>query len=246
MKALVVGGSSGIGLSIVLELASKPEYDTVWVLDKSQFPCKYHQEKIIFRHFDLLSKDFSLLSDYDEADSLFITAGFGKLDYFQNLSETYLHDIFTVNSIAPIRIIKHFYPKILSECNFFTAVMVSIAGRLCSPMFSEYSATKAALRMFIEAVNVELEAQGSKNRILEVSPGSLQGTSFSGGVSNPEMTKSIAGEIVSKAENKETLFIPQYDEVYASVIERYHNNPHQFGVDSYYYKMKRIAESEAK
>lgn len=246
MKALVVGGSSGIGLSIVLELASKHEYDTVWVLDKKQFPGQYRQEKIEFQQFDLLSDDYSLLSNFDEADALFITAGFGKLEYFQNLSEAYLHDIFMVNAIAPIRIIRHFYPKLLSKYNFSTAVMVSIAGRLCSPMFSEYSATKAALRMFIEAINVELEAQGSNNRILEVSPGSLEGTSFSGGISNPKMTRNIAGDIISKAENKETLFIPQYDEVYASVIERYNYNPHQFGIDSYQYKMRRICGNDNK
>lgn len=246
MKALVIGGSSGVGLSIALVLASKPEYDTVWVLDKNTFPKKHYQEKVIYRHFDLLSDDFSMLSDYDETDSLYITAGFGKLEYFQNLSEAYLHDIFMVNSIAPIRIIRHFYAKMLSDSNFTTAVMVSIAGRLCSPMFSEYSATKAALRMFIEAVNVELEVQGSKNRILEVSPGSLKGTGFSGGISNPEMTRSIAEEIVIKSKDKETLFIPQYEEVYASVIERYQNNPHRFGVDSYQYKMKRLAENDFK
>lgn len=246
MKALVVGGSAGIGLSITLDLASRRECDIIWVLDKNQFPTEYHQEKIIFRQFDLLSDDFSILSEFDDVDSLFITAGFGKLDYFQNLSEAYLHDIFMVNSIAPIRIIRHFYPRILSDSDFSTAVMVSIAGRLCSPLFSEYSATKAALRMFIEAVNIELEAQGSRNRILEVSPGSLKGTSFSGGVSNPEITKTIAREIVLRTENKETLFIPQYDEVYASVIKRYHNDPHQFGVDSYHYKMKKIAGGNSK
>ena len=246
MKALVVGGSSGVGLSITLELASRPEFDTVWVLDKNLFPEQYQHEKINHCLFDLISGDYSLLSEYDDADALFITAGFGKLEYFQNLSDKYLDDIFAVNSIAPIRIIRHFYPKMLSNLDFYAAVMVSIAGRLCSPLFSEYSATKAALRMFIEAINVELEVQGSKNRVLEVSPGSLKGTSFSGGVSDPKMTKDIAAAIISMAEKRDTLYIPQYDEVYANVLERYRLNPHQFGVDSYQYKMCRIAENETK
>ena len=84
-----------------------------------------------------------------------------------------------------------------SQENFYCAVMVSIAGRLSSPLFSVYSATKAALSKFIEAINVELDVQGSKNRILEVSPGSLKGTGFTGGISQPEMTSELASNLTS-------------------------------------------------
>ena len=114
--------------------------------------------------------------------------------------------------------------------------MVSIAARLASPMFSVYSATKAALSKFIEAVNVELDVQGSMNRILEVSPGSLKGTGFTGGASHPEQTAALAEEIVQKALNHEELYIPQYEEVFKNVIKRYETNAHQYGVESYWYK----------
>ena len=41
MKALVVGGSSGIGLSIVLNLCERADVEKVYVLDKAVFPEEY-------------------------------------------------------------------------------------------------------------------------------------------------------------------------------------------------------------
>ena len=46
MKALVVGGSSGIGLSIVLQLVSRKHIEQVYVLDKQTFPNQYSSDKI--------------------------------------------------------------------------------------------------------------------------------------------------------------------------------------------------------
>ena len=71
-----------------------------------------------------------------------------------------------------------------------------------------------------------------------MSPGSLKGTSFTGSTSQPELTVSLAKEIIVRSKKKEELFIPQYDEVFKGVIERYHSNSHKYGVESYWYKKK--------
>ena len=238
MKALVVGGSSGIGLSIVLNLLGKGEY--VGVVDKNPFPAEYSCERVTYVPCDLSKGDYSCLDGLEDIDALFITAGFGHLKFFQELSEEYIQGSFSVNAVAPIQIIRHYYDRLLAAEDFTCAVMVSIAGRLSSPLFSVYSATKAALSKFIEAVNVELDVQGSQNRILEVSPGSLKGTGFTGGASQPEMTAALADEIIARAERHERLFIPQYDEVFKGVIARYEADAHKFGVESYWYKQKRL------
>ena len=162
MRALVVGGSSGIGLSIVLNLVGRESFDRVYVLDKAAFPDAYKSEKIVSAICDLSLGDYSCLEGIDDIDTLFITAGFGHLKFFQELSEGYIQNSFAVNAIAPIQIIRHYYDRMLADEDFTCGVMVSIAGRLSSPLFSVYSATKAALSKFIEAVNVELDVQGSK------------------------------------------------------------------------------------
>lgn len=236
MKALVVGGSSGIGLSIVLNLCGCEEVEKVYVIDKAFFPVSYKSEKVTFTHVDLSQTDLKELDSLDDIQALYITAGFGHLKFFQDLTDDYIQNSFLVNAVAPIRIIRHYYEKILSKDDFRCAIMVSIAGRLSSPLFSVYSATKAALSKFIEAVNVELDVQGTKNRILEVSPGSLKGTSFTGGESRPEMISDLAAEIIERSNRHEELFIPQYEDVFKKVIERYQVDAHQYGVESYRYK----------
>ena len=107
---------------------------------------------------------------------------------------------------------------------------------MSSPFFSLYGATKAALKIFIESVNVELEKAGTTNRILNVSPGSIKGTSFNQGKTDLSMTSMLAQEIVMHLENKEDLFIPKYDEVFKEVLERYHADFRKEGLHSYEYK----------
>lgn len=241
MNALVVGGSSGIGLSIVLSLEKRDDVSYVYVIDKNFFPSSYSSAKIKFFQFDLSNfDDFSVFDEIGDIQCLYITAGFGHLMTFEELGIEYIENSFAVNTLAPIKIIKYYYDKLLCVDDFYCAVMVSIAGRLSSPLFSIYSATKAALSKFIEAVNVELEMKGSNNRILEVSPGSLKGTSFSGGVTDPSLNADLAKEIITRSQHRNTLFIPQFDEIFRNVIERYNSDPHKFGVESYQYKMGRM------
>lgn len=242
MNALVVGGSSGIGLSIVLNLIQREDVKNVYVMDKNLLPAEYStSDKVTEVICDLSQPNYlELLPNIPNIQMLYITAGFGHLKLFQDLSFDYIQNIFAVNAVAPLKIIRYYYDKLLGKQPFYCAAMVSIAGRLCSPFFSIYSATKAALSKGIEAINVELDEQGSQNRILEVSPGALKGTSFNGGKTNPSFTTELASEIIKRAEKADELYIPQYEEVYREVIERYQTNPHQFGLDSYSYKLKRI------
>ena len=241
MNALVVGGSSGIGLSIVLELLHKKDVKQVFVLDKNPFPSEYADTRIAFLQYDLTQPDLNdALNAVRDIRYLYITAGFGHIRYFQEYEERYIRDSFAVNSVAPICVIRHFYEQMLQQESFYCGIMVSISGRLNSPMFSIYSATKAALVKFIEAVNVELEVQGSPNKILEVSPGMIEGTGFYGKANDPSRTADLAKEIIVRSERREMLYIPKYDEVFKDVIRRYHEDGHKFGVESYEYKQNRM------
>ena len=87
MNALVVGGSSGIGLSIVLQLAQDDEIEYVYVIDKAEFPSKYNNLKIIWLFCELSLCDYSILNELEDIQSLYITAGFGHLKWFHYLTE---------------------------------------------------------------------------------------------------------------------------------------------------------------
>lgn len=236
-RTLVIGGANGIGLAIAKELAAKEECEKVYVVDKSPIAEEYKEEKIESSIFDLTQSDYSFFDRFDDIDSLMITAGFGKLTLFKDVDEQHIINSFNVNTVSAIRVIKHFYDKLLSKDDFYCGVMVSIAGFMSSPFFAVYGATKAALKIFIESVNVELEKNGTTNRILNVSPGTIKGTSFNQGKTDLSQTKTLACEIIRHLENKDDLYIPQYDEVFKNVLERYHNDFRAEGIHSYEYKV---------
>lgn len=237
-RALVVGGANGIGLSIAMQFAACEDFEKVYVVDRAPLDQKYVTDKVEGFEFDLACNDYSFFDRFDDIDTLMITAGFGKLALFENLDESYIINSMNVNSTAVMRLIHRFYNKIACQNDFYCGVMVSIAGFMSSPFFSVYGASKAALKIFIESVNVELEMAGYSNRILNVSPGSIKGTSFNQGQTDLSMTEALAKDIISHLESKDDLFIPQYDEIFKTVLQRYHDDFREEGRHSYEYKLK--------
>lgn len=237
-RMLVVGGANGIGLSIASEFAKTAECEKVYIVDKAEVAPEFLNKKFEAFQFDLTSEDYSIFDQFHDIDSLMITAGFGKLALFKDVSESYISQSFAVNSIAPIRVIHHYMNKLQSDKDFFCGVMVSIAGFMSSPFFAVYGATKAALKIFIESVNVELEKNGSSNRILNVSPGSLKGTSFTNAKTDLSVTAPMANMIIEHLKAKDDLFIPQYDEVFKHVLARYQDDFRAEGRHSYDYKVQ--------
>ena len=235
MNALIIGGSNGIGLNVALQIAKQSNYVTI--VDKKEPRIKLH-DNITYLQVDLLTTDFKWLDRYNDTDFLFYSAGFGRVVQFDNLEQKEIDNLFQVNTIACFKILRYFMPKMLKQNPFYCGVMVSIAGRIASPLFSVYSATKAALFRGIEAINCELKEKKSPNRILEVSPGSLKGTSFNGGKTDTKQNENLAQEIITSIMNRETLLIPEYEETFRHVIQRYNDNPKQFASESHQYKIE--------
>lgn len=236
-RILIVGGANGIGLSIATELANRAEMEQVYVVDKAPLAAEYGHEKIESFVFDLTSDDYSFFNRFADINALMITAGFGRLALFKDVSEQHIKDSFNVNTIPVLRLVKRFYTKLEMQDDFYCGVMVSIAGFMSSPFFAVYGASKAALKIFIESVNVELERAGTTNRILNVSPGSIKGTSFTAGKTDLSLTHKLANQIIEHLESKDDLFIPNYDEIFKNVLERYHADFREEGRHSYDYKL---------
>lgn len=238
--ALVVGGANGIGLGIATELSKRNDVEKVYIVDKVPLSEEYANEKFETYQFDLTQKDYSIFEKFQHVDTLMITAGFGRLALFKDVDDSMIPLSFNVNTIPVMRIIKMFYHKLDSQHDFYCGVMVSIAGFMSSPFFSIYAATKAALKVFIESVNVELLKAGSKNQILNVSPGSLKGTSFTNGKTYLSVIAPMAQTIIAEMEKKNDLYIPQYEEIFKNVLQRYQDDFRKEGAHSYDYKLERL------
>lgn len=236
-KLLVVGGANGIGLSIVNEMVSRETSEKVYVVDKAPFPEEYKHPKIESFIFDLTTEDYSFFDRFAEINALMITAGFGRLALFKDVPERHIIDSFNVNTIPVLRLIKRFYEKLERDDDFYCGVMDSISGWMSSPFFAVYGATKAALKIFIESVNVELIKGGSHNVILNVSPGTIKGTSFYGKPNDLSQLQGLAKEIIQHLEAKDDVFIPKYDDVFKEVLQRYSEDFRKEGAHSYDYKL---------
>ncbi len=245
-KALVVGGNSGVGLASVLLLLDKG-YEKIYIVGKEftrvqDIPAKYTEQfktKVESHVLNLINEDYDIFDKILDIDTLIITAGFGRVALFEDLHEKEIDNIIKCNELSVIRIIKKYYNRIMSKEPFYTMVMGSIAGHVVSPLFSVYGASKFGLCSFIENINVELDVKGVENRILDVSAGSLKNTRFSGGENCVTQLLDIVGTMLDKTFNRETLFIPQYNEIYKGVIDRYHQDPIKYGKESYEYKIKK-------
>lgn len=237
-RILIVGGANGIGLSIATELAKRAEVEKIYIVDKAPLSEEFSNSKFESFQFDLTNEDYKFFDRFSDINALMITAGFGKLALFKDVPESHIMNSFNVNTVSVLRLVHKFYDKLEAKEDFYCGVMVSIAGFISSPFFAIYGATKAALKIFIESVNVELKKGGSPNCILNVSPGSLKGTSFTAGKTDLSVTAPMANAIIERLEAKNDLFIPQYDEVFKNVLERYHADFRAEGEHSYEYKIK--------
>ena len=237
-KAIVIGGSNGIGLAITKELIEKGY--SVEILDRhGPEEGVLPKDTYNYNYCDLLDLDQELISSF-AADSdinlLMITAGFGRVADFEYFHTVEIKNMMTVNAIATIQILRLFYDRIKGTEPFYSGVMGSISGLLSSPSAAVYAASKAAVCRLIESVNIELEEAGTSNRILNVSPASFKGSRFYGGHNQLELLEGFAGVILEHLFSRDTLLIPQYEETFKTILERYHNDPHEYGLHSYQFK----------
>lgn len=239
--AIVVGGSNGIGLAITKNLANKGFCVKILDICRPDPEAKLPADKITYAYCDLTDFDKELFDDIAAASdvcALVITSGIGRVCSFENLHYAEIRKTMQINAEAVLEVISSFYGRIKSDKSFYTCVMGSIAGLVSSPLFAAYAASKAAVCRFCESLNAELAANGISNRILNVSPGSINGTRFNGGNNNLAILEDLASVITDKMFNSEEIYIPDYEKTFKGVIERYSADPKFFGIQSYEYKTK--------
>ena len=237
-KAVIVGGSNGIGLAISKNLIDRGYYLEICdrggpeegILPSSSFHHNY---------CDLLDFNEELLANLasdPEVELLMVTAGIGRVANFEAHHIAEIEKILTVDTVSTIKIFRVFYDRIRSPKTFYAGVMGSISGWVSTPAAAVYAAAKAGVIRFVESVNIELEVAGTDNRILDVSPASFKGSRFYSGKNDLSITGPLAEEILEHLFRHDTRFIPQYEETFKAVLECYHDDPHEYGLHSYNYK----------
>ncbi len=243
-KALVVGGNSGVGLAMVAELLRRDcahvyivGKDPVRAEDIPQDVQGIFEKRTSFERVDLAQEQFAVFDSIQDVDTLLITAGFGRVAPFEELTSAEVTNLLKCNLLGCVRVIQKYYDKLRGQEDFHCAVMGSIAGHVASPLFSVYGASKMGLHGFIENINGELVGAGCRNRITEIAPGSLKGTNFDGGGNAVEQLTDLVREMLDRMTRRDVLYIPDFDKTYRGVLERYRTDAAAFAQSSYEYKL---------
>jgi short-subunit dehydrogenase len=166
--------------------------------------------------------------EYGFVDILINSAGIGHRGFWNDLSlETDL-ETFSVNYHAPVILIRHLLPKMLTDNKGQIINVNSIAGLYSAPYQGSYAASKCALVAYVESLAFELE--NTKVKMSTIFPGPidtefLNGKNFTSFKKSPDMVsaKYIAKKIFSLIEKpKERLFIGSPAKLLATKIAFFH------------------------
>lgn len=169
-KAVMIGGSKGIGLAVSRVLIDKGLY--VFILDiiepEGDILAKGSYE---YGYCNLLDFDEDVFSGFAsdiEIDMLMITAGFGRLADFEYFHTAEIKNMMTVNASSMIRILRLFYDRIRAKYPFYCGVIGSISGLISSHSVTVYAASKATvstrIRKALELINEQNDTSKSSGR----------------------------------------------------------------------------------
>ena len=100
---------------------------------------------------------------YGRIDILFNNAGFGRLDWFENLDpERDIETQVDVNLLGVMQVTRAVLPHMILQRSGHIINMSSIAGWIAAPLYGVYAATKFAVRGFSDGLRREVTPFGIK------------------------------------------------------------------------------------
>jgi short-subunit dehydrogenase len=105
----------------------------------------------------------SVLDRYGRIDILFNNAGFGGVDWFENLKpERHIESMMGVNLVGTMLVTRAVLPHMLKRKQGHIINMSSVAGLIAAPLITTYSASKYGVRAFTDALRREVSPFGIK------------------------------------------------------------------------------------
>ena len=103
------------------------------------------------------------LDIYGNIDILFNNAGFGAMDWFENLTpQRQIETLVRVNLTGTMLVTYAVLPGMLERRSGHIINMASVAGLIASPLITTYSASKYGVRAFTDALRREVTPFGVK------------------------------------------------------------------------------------
>ncbi len=174
----VTGASQGLGLILVKKLlengyrvaASSRDVHTlnqaVGLIDKDRFlPLA-----VDLNNLDCINESIrKTLSTFGRVDVVVNNAGYGMTGTIEETGEQDIRNIFNVNLLATVEVVKSVLPVMRSQNSGYIINMGSVAGFVGAPGWSVYSATKAAVAAFSEVIALDVKEFGIRVTVVEPS-----------------------------------------------------------------------------
>jgi short-subunit dehydrogenase len=114
-------------------------------------------------HVEIALMVQTALDFYDRIDILFNNAGFGSVDWFENLEPgRNIETIIRVNLIGTMLVTRAVLPHMLARREGHIINMSSVAGLISPPLITTYSASKYGVRAFTDSLRREVAPFGIK------------------------------------------------------------------------------------
>lgn len=177
-KAIVTGGSSGIGHALVNILLNAGVEVVSLARSRADFSGHLHADNLWQISCDIcdeanLEAAFQEISDkWDYCDVLFSNAGFGISGTVASTEKEQIIKQFDVNFFSAVTVIQNCLPLLRKAPHPRIVLTSSVAGEISIPYQTFYSASKASLNFLALALNTELKSDEIKT--IAVMPGDCQ------------------------------------------------------------------------
>ena len=174
----VTGASQGLGLTLVKKLlengyrvaATSRDAHTlsqaVGLIDKDRFLSL----AVDLNNLDCIDESMQqTLVAFGQIDVVVNNAGYGMAGTVEETTEQDIRNIFNVNVLATIDVVKSVLPVMRRQRSGYIINMGSVAGFVGAPGWSVYSATKAAVAAFSEVIALDVKEFGIKVTVVEPS-----------------------------------------------------------------------------
>lgn len=191
-RLLVTGAAQGLGREITLYLAKKGAHLVLWDVNLTEL----EKTASLAREFnvEVESREVNLADPKDIAAAaeasppiwgVINNAGIVEPRMFLESSDERNELTFKVNTFAAFYTAKHFLPSMIANNSGAFVVVSSSASYIGAPKMATYAASKAASRMFIEALAHEITPQAPGVHLSVVCPSHIDTGLFKGFASVP-------------------------------------------------------------
>lgn len=147
-KILIVGGSKGIGNSIVKSLVEQNE-----IINLSRTSPTFSHSHLTHYTCDVLNDD---LPEIEEIDSIVYCPGSINLKPIARLKLDDFRNDFEINVIGAVKTIQHYLPQLKKGTNPSVVLFSTVAAKLGMPFHASVAAAKSAVEGIVKSLGAEL------------------------------------------------------------------------------------------